>query len=121
MTVELVSEVFARERTDVRRLAQRVPGAQGLHPGHKARRKLLGDARLHEEALGRDAALPGVLEARLDRRLRGGIDVRVREHDERIGATELEHGLLDLPPDSRATACPPARYPSSVAATMRTS
>ncbi len=53
------------------------------------------DRVLDDEALAADAALAGVLEARLRGGLGGGRDVGVGEHDVGVGAAELEHVLLE--------------------------
>src|SRR5690606_41636094 len=54
------------------------------------------DGFFDDEALGGDAALPVVLYARLDADLHGAAEVGIFEHDEGIGAAELEHGRLEV-------------------------
>ena len=49
-----------------------------------------------DEALGRVAGLAGVLEARRDGRLDDVVEVVGAEQDERIGAAQLEHDLLQV-------------------------
>src|SRR5690606_19593397 len=67
------------------------------HPAHGFDQRLGGkarDAAFHQEALGADAALPGIVEARGDGRLYCLIEIGIGKDDERVRATEFEHGLL---------------------------
>ena len=77
-------------------LVHRVADAQRLHAGDEQLLELVGDVVVHDEALGRDAALPVVLHARGHRGLRGLLEVGRRHHDERVAAAELEHDRLEL-------------------------
>ena len=84
-------------------LVDRVTDAERLHARDEQLLELVGDVVVHDEPLGRDAALPVVLHARGHRGLRGLLEVGRRHHDERVAAAELEHDRLELlardPPD----------------------
>ena len=51
---------------------------------------------MHDEALGGDAALPGVLDPGFHAHLDGLVEVGAGHHDERVRPAQLEHHLLDV-------------------------
>ena len=51
----------------------------------------------HDEPLGGVAGLTGVVEPRVDGGFHGGVEVVGGQHDERVGTTELQHDLLEVP------------------------
>ncbi len=91
-----VAKIAARDRAERRFAVERVAENQLLRAGDERFRKGLVNRRLDDEALGRDAALPVILKTCADGHLRGGLDVGVAEHDERIGAAKLQHRLLKV-------------------------
>src|SRR6476469_5149669 len=61
----------------------RMTGATGPNvSSRKTGLEGIGDGLHHDKALGRDAALAGILEARAHRHGGGGVEVGVVEHDE---------------------------------------
>src|SRR5439155_3238944 len=55
-----------------------------------------------DEPLGRDAALASVLVPGAHAGLRGGSDIGVGQYDKRVGAAQLENGLLESASARRA-------------------
>ena len=95
---ELVAQVLAGHRAELGLGVERGAAAQALGRVGEALLELVGDRLDDDEPLRRDAALAGVLEARGDRDLDRLLEVGVVEHDEGVGAAELEHRRLDRPP-----------------------
>ena len=84
LAFDALPQVRAREWTHLRLLGGRIADADGTRPFHEALLELVGHGVHHDEALGADAALAGVLKSRTRTHLRGGVDVGVLEHDERV-------------------------------------
>src|SRR5439155_15196026 len=95
LALQRVEEVAPGERTDLRLRIHRVADDQILHALRETSLEVVADGLDDDEALGGDARLAVVLIARADAGGRSGLKVRVREDDERIRSTELEHGLLE--------------------------
>ena len=72
------------------------PSAFSQHLLGELVQEVVVDALGDDDPLGGVARLPGVLEAAVDRGLHGGVQVVGAQHDERIGAAELEHDLLQV-------------------------
>ena len=82
-------------------LIERVADPIGAGRGDERVGKRWRDALLHEDALGTDAALPGVGKTRCHGRLHRRIEIGIGKDDEGIGAAELEHRLLAGAPGDR--------------------
>ena len=95
LALEGVAQVAARQRPHGHRLAQRVTDDHLAGLGDEAVLELGGDGVHDDEALGGDAALPGVLEPRLGGGARGRLEVGVLEDDEGVRSTELENRALE--------------------------
>ena len=95
LAVDAVEQVLPRHRPDVGAQRLGVADAQLRHLGDQQPGELLDDRGVDDEPLRRDAALPGVEEPAAGRHGGDARQVGVGEDDERIGATELEHRLLD--------------------------
>src|SRR5206468_4910968 len=108
LAVEVIAQVVACLRTDLRLGAERIPHPPRSHVGHEQVEEGLGHRVDDDEALGGDAALAVVDEARLGGGARGSPDVGVPEDDERVAPAELEHGLLELAPGLLRDAAPGA-------------
>jgi len=94
--MQIGPQVVASLRTHLRRRIERIAHAARPHLGGEVLEEPIRHALDHDEALRRDAALAAVLEPRLGGRRRGAGQVGVFEHDERIAAAELKHGLLQV-------------------------
>ncbi|AGA35255.1 hypothetical protein TVNIR_3625 [Thioalkalivibrio nitratireducens DSM 14787] len=94
LAVQLVTQIRARQRTEIGVLGHRIADLHPLDPGLQPRDELVGDVRLDDEPLRGDAGLAVVLKTRFQRLPDGPVEVRIREHDERIGAPQFEHRLL---------------------------
>ena len=92
LLVEGVAQVFAGQGADLGRAVEGVADAEARRGGDEALGEGVGDGVYDDEALGGDAALAGVLEARPDADLGGGVEVGVFEDDEGVGAAQLEDG-----------------------------
>ncbi len=79
----------------------RVAHLQRRHGLDELLLETVGDRLLDQEALGGDAALAGIDGPRLGRLLAGLHRIDVAQDDERIGATQLENGLLEVLPGLR--------------------
>ncbi|CAO0831782.1 hypothetical protein SMICM17S_09809 [Streptomyces microflavus] len=94
--LQVGAPLLAGKRSDVGGLLQRVAHGEGAHPGGE----VLGERVVHvgvdDEPLGGDAGLAVVLDAGGDGGGRGLLDVGRWQHDVRVAAAELQHGLLDL-------------------------
>jgi len=66
------------------------------HGGGELLHELVIDLVDHNEPLGGGAHLAAVHHSAHDTHLHGGVDVRVLEHDERVGAAELQHEPLEV-------------------------
>ena len=75
---------------------RRVAGLDGGQRGGELLQERLVQLVDDDEPLGGVAGLAGVLQARADRRLDGGVEVVGAQQDERIRAAELEHDLLEV-------------------------
>src|SRR3989449_3915440 len=104
LLLDVLEDLFRGERTDVRRVVLRVADLEGAHALDESLLELGGDLLVHDEPLGRDAALPGVLHARRHGDLRCLVEIRAGENDERIAAAQLEDRLLELRARSRRDA-----------------
>ena len=121
LLLQRVDEVARASGPIVRPRSDRVADAQSCW---MPSRKRCSNSSRHglddDEALGGDAALAGVLEARVDGHPRRRFEVGVGEDDERVGAAQLEHRFLERRPLAPATrARPPRSLPVSVTAAMR--
>src|SRR5262249_53447458 len=88
---EFVAQIRSRHRPEVDVLSGWAHGqVRVLHCERFL--ECLGYCMDDDEPLGGDTALARVREARLDAHLRRRADVRIREHDERITAAQLEDG-----------------------------
>ena len=94
--LDVEQALLVGERTDVGLLVHRIADAQRLHARDEQLLERVGDVVVHDEPLGRDAALPVVLHARRHRGLRGLLEVGRRHDHERVAAAELEHDRLEL-------------------------
>ena len=79
------------QRTDLRGLLHRVAHHQLGHRLHEAPLEFAGDRFFHDEALGGDAALAVVDDARLHGGAHRGVEIRAGHHDEGIAAAQFEH------------------------------
>src|SRR4030095_4869194 len=84
-------------RTDLRFSPRWVADLETRDAVDEASFELIGDVVYQDKALGGDAALAGVLVAGANAGFGRSGDVGVGQHDERVGAAELEDGLLDRP------------------------
>src|SRR5262245_52497928 len=96
LVMERVAELDAGLRAPVRAAVHRIAHAARGELSREEIEKALGDRVHHDEALGRDAALPAVDEASVRGCLGGRREVGVGQYDERIAAAQLQHRLLDL-------------------------
>src|SRR5439155_721296 len=108
LAMQVVAQVVACLRTDLRLGAERIAHPPRSHLGHEEVEEGLGHRVDDDEALGGDAALAVVDETRLGGGARGGRDVGVLQDDERVAPAELEHGLLELAPGLLRDAAPGA-------------
>lgn len=96
LAVQRVAQIGPRQWPYIRFFIGRISHLQCGHVLGERRQKLVGDSFDQNEALGRDAALPGVQAARGDPgRCRLG-DIRVFQDDEGIRAPQLQHGFLQM-------------------------
>ena len=108
------------EGADVGGRVEGVAHQQRVHGVGEAAQELVGHRLHHDEALGGDAGLPVVLHPGLHGRTHGRLQVGRREHDERVGPTELEHALLArVRRPSSATDMPARSLPVRVTAAIR--
>ena len=98
LVVEIAEQVFPGHGADVGRAVHGVAHLELLHPPDQLLLEAVGHGLVDDEALGRDAALAGVDGARPRRLARRRFRVGVGEDDERVGAAELEDGLLEAAP-----------------------
>ena len=106
---QLDAQIVARHRADGRRRITRIADdGRAQSCGHRLG-ELGGDAAVDDEALRGDAALSAVEQPRVGRPCSRACDVRVLEHDERIGSAELEHRPLAVRAGDRGDRTPPAR------------
>ena len=100
--IELILEGLGsrrrRQRSDLGALGGRVPGLGGRHRGRELLEEIVVELVGDDEPLRRVAGLAGVVEAGADRGLDRFVEVLGSEQDERIGAAELEHDLLQVAP-----------------------
>ena len=75
--------VCAGQRAELRAFVERIADAQVLHALDELALELIGDFLRHDEALGRDAGLAVVLNARIDRGRNRGVEIGAGHHDER--------------------------------------
>src|SRR5207253_4925393 len=95
LAMEVVTQVHARLRPDLRLARQRIAHATRPELVDELRDELLGDRLDDDESLGGDAALAAVDQARVGRSGGGEVEIRIFQDDERVAAAELEHGLLE--------------------------
>ena len=93
------------------------PSASRRHLLHEQLLEALAHRLHHDEALGRDAALPAVDEARGDAGLGRQLEVGVLQHQVGVAAAQLQHRLLERmarparPPPGRRACCRSASPP----------
>ena len=109
LRMQLVAQVAPRHRTDGGARRHGVADHQLFGQRHKSVHEALGHRGFHDEALGRNAALPGVLKARLHADCGRSLDVGVGQHDERIRAAEFKHLLFERMTGHRCNAAPDRR------------
>src|SRR5437868_6416069 len=90
----LTMPLMKRERADLGAVVLRISHLELLEGGDEALLEFGGDLFLDDEALGGDAALAGVLDARGHGGLDGAFEVGAGEDQKRIASAQLEHGLL---------------------------
>ncbi len=94
--MQLVAQVLPRHRRQRGRCVLRIAEPALGRRGDEAAHEVVGDGIDHYEALGRDAGLPGIVEARLHRRRHGDVQIGVVQHHEGVAAAEFHHALLQL-------------------------
>ena len=102
LVLEAIAQVAPRERPDLRFSLHRVPDLEISDAVDEALFEFVCDALDHNEALGGDTALARVLVPGAHAGLRGGSDIGVGQHDKRVGAAQLENGLLESASARRA-------------------
>jgi hypothetical protein len=93
--VDPLEQVRPRHGSDVGAGHLGVAHGQRLDLGDEQTGELLDDGGVDDEALRRDAALPGVEVAAPRGHGRDARQVGVSQDDERVGPAQLEHRLLD--------------------------
>ena len=78
------------QRTHVRGLQRRVTDHELRRGGRELRYEFIMDVLVDEQSLGRSAHLARVIETPVDGSLDCGVDVRIREDDERPVSPELK-------------------------------
>src|SRR5207253_3531796 len=104
LLVEVVGYLFRGEWPDFGRVVGRIADFQSRHPRAEALLEFAGDLLVHDEPLGGDAALAGVLDPRRHRDLDCLVEIGAGQHEERIAPAQLENGLLELRAGSLAEA-----------------
>src|SRR3954463_6670220 len=97
---QVLEHLGGGEGADLGLRIARIAEAQGLHPCRHPLRELVVDVAMDDEALGRDTALAGVLDACGHGGLDGLVEVRAGEDDVRVATTQLEDDFLEI-----ATTC----------------
>ena len=92
----LVADLRGGERAELGGGVHGITDRQRLHLLHEAPLELVEDLLVHDEALGRDAGLAVVDDARLHGRGGRGIQIGAGHDDERVAAAQLQHRLLDV-------------------------
>ena len=110
---------MARLWADLRAAVKRVTHPWRPHFRDQDLQKSVRDFFDDDEALGSDAALPAVNEARGRRPLRRLLQFSILENDEGVAPSQLEHGLLDLAARLLRDLLPALSLPVSVTARMR--
>src|SRR5438067_1484845 len=91
---QVLEDLPGGERAHLCRVVLRVADLERPHSLDEALLELGGDSLVHDEALGGDAALAGVLDAGGDGDLDGLVEIGAGKHDEGIASSELEDRFL---------------------------
>ena len=89
--MQFIAQVATRHRADGAGRRKRVADHELLRDRYKGVHEAPGHGLFNNETLGRNAALPGVLKARLHAHRSSGLDVGIGQHDEGVRAAELQH------------------------------
>ena len=95
---------LGRERAEHGVVGDRVADLRAGHRGGELLDERLVQVVDDDEALGRVAGLAVVVQTSVDGGLHGGVEVVGGQQDERVGAAELQHDLLEVATGDSATA-----------------
>src|ERR1700694_2658858 len=96
LLLKRAQDIRRRQRPHIRSRIHWIAHLERRHTLGKLLLELFCNAIIDNEALGSDARLPIIDDARLDGGGNCAIQVSAGHHDEWVAAAECEHGLLDL-------------------------